>query len=87
VSLFFLVAQGFFYFGAGEKGDSPVRNHFVGTIEKEINGDLRIEGYLFDSQGEARLYSRQRLARCVNRILILTLGKFEATEIYSSRPK
>lgn len=64
-----------------------MKGHFVGTIEEEPYGYVRVEGYLFDSQGEARLYSAQRLARCVNRILILTLAKFEATEIRSSRPK
>lgn len=64
-----------------------MKGHFVGTIEKELNGYVRVEGYLFNTQGEAGLYCKRRLERCVNRILVLTLGKFEETEVRSSRPE
>jgi len=60
---------------------------FVGTIEREVNGDLRIEGYLFDSREDARFYSRNRLRRTVNHILTLTLGKLKTEEIGSNRPE
>lgn len=61
-----------------------MENHFVGIVEKEINGYLHIEGYLFDTPGEAKEFMEGKLKRCVNRILKLTLGKFEGIETRSS---
>ncbi len=62
-----------------------MEKNFVGTVEEEVNGDLHIEGYLFDSPSEAQEFMAWRFKRAVNRILTLTLGKFEALESHSSR--
>lgn len=64
-----------------------MEGYFVGTIEPELNGDLRVEGYLFDDRESARFYSRHRLRRTVNHIITLVLGKLKTQEINSNRPE
>lgn len=59
--------------------------HFVGTIETEPWGFVKIEGYLFETEPEAREFMTMRFKRVVNHILTLTLGKFEARESRRSR--
>jgi len=75
------------FLGAGEEGRPPVKaQFFVGEIEREFNGDVRVEGYLFDTQAEARFFIEGRLKRAINRILTLTLGEFRAKEQHSNKP-
>jgi hypothetical protein len=70
----------------GERRPSVGGQFFVGTIERELNGDMRVEGYLFEKLAEAKWFMENRLRRSAPfRILTLTIGKFRVQESRSNR--